>query len=198
MKSVVSLLTGGLVRMMRRLAGRGLVVGCCLLAFLGTACTPDDPPPPPPSTSAPTPTENAQEREERLAYETAEKSYREFRAEFYRVLQAGGAKSATSKMKATAAGPYLKEATEVVQAYKGISNRTSGALTISDVRGNGYTPHDLILRACEDSSGIAYFDAKGKLTGHGEIRVVELTLRDVDGKWKVWTGTGKKVFSCAE
>ena len=85
----------------RRWTGRGLVVGACLLAFLGTGCTPDDPPPAPPSTTAPspTPTENAQEREERLAYEAAEKSYREFRAEYYRVLGSGGAKSSTPAMK---------------------------------------------------------------------------------------------------
>jgi len=184
--------------MTRRVAGRWFVVCACLLTFLGSACSPADPPAPPPTSSAPTPTENAQEREERLAYEAAETSYREFRAEFYRVLGDGGSKSATASMKKTAAGPYLKEATEVVQAYRGLRNRTTGSLEISDVRGDGYAPADLILRACEDSSGVTYYNSKGKVTGRGELRVVELTIHDVDGSWKVWSGTGRKVGSCGE
>jgi hypothetical protein len=188
--------------MTHRLAGRGLVVGSCLLAFLGTACTPSDPPAPPPSSTAaavsPTPVENAQEREEREAYAAAETSYREFRAEYYKVLGRGGSKSATPRMKATAAGPYLKEATEVIQAYRGLHNKSKGSLAISQVRGNGYTPTDLILSACEDSSDISYFNSKGEFTGRGEPRSVELTLRRVGGAWRVWSGTGKKVSSCEQ
>ena len=184
--------------MTHRLKGRRLVVGACLLTFLAAGCTPAEPPAPPPSSSvAPTPTENAQEREERLAYEAAEKSYREFRAEYYRVLRDGGAKSATSTMKATAAGPYLKEATEVVQAYRGLGRRTAGSLKVAEVTRGGYSPDDLVLGACEDTVNVEYFDSKGKITGRGEIRVVELTARPVNGTWKVWSGTGKKVSSCA-
>ena len=186
--------------MARRWTGRGFVVGACLLTFLSAGCTPDAPPADPPSSSAPSPTpsENAQEREERLAYEAAEKSYREFRAEYYRVLSQGGSKSSTPAMKATAAGPYLREATEVVQAYRGLNRRAEGTLNITNVRGNGYAPADLVLTACEDSSGVAYFDKKGKTTGRGELRQVELTVREVSGRWKVWSGTGSEVTSCAE
>ncbi len=58
--------------------------GCALLA----GCTPADGTiPAPPATSAPasaTPPETAQQREERLAYEAAEKAYRTFRAEYAR------------------------------------------------------------------------------------------------------------------
>jgi hypothetical protein len=190
------------VAMARRLTRQGFVVGACLLTFLGTACTPSDPATPTPSSTAPvaspTPAENDQEREQRLAYEAAETSYREFRAEYYEVLGRGGSKSATSKMKATAGGPYLKEATEVVQAYRGLHNRSSGRLQISRVRGNGYTPTDLILSACEDSTKIAYLNSKGKVTGHGELRVVELTVRRVSGSWHIWSGSGKKVSACED
>lgn len=183
----------------RRCTARGFVVGACLLTFLSTGCTPDEPPPAPPSSSAPspTPTENAQEREQRLAYEAAEKSYREFRAEYYRILSMGGSTSSTPAMKATAAGPYLREATEVVQAYRGLKRRAKGSLRITNVRGNGYAPADLVLMACEDSSGVAYFDEKGKETGRGELRQVELTVREVGGRWKIWSGTGSEVTSCA-
>jgi hypothetical protein len=100
--------------MRHRFAGRGLLVGSCLLAFLGTACTPSDPPPTPPTTVASaTPTENAQEREERLAYQAAEASYREFRAEVERVYSRGGAAKPTAVMKATAGGQYLASYQEV-------------------------------------------------------------------------------------
>lgn len=179
-----------------RWMGRGLVVGSCLLAFLGTACTPSDPPPPPPSTSVPTPTENAQEQEERLAYEAAETSYREFRAEFYRVLGAGGAKSATTKMKATAAGPYLKYFTELAQAYEGEHVRSSGTEYTRYVRPQGYSSDSLILDVCEDSTAVKDFNQKGKQTGVGELRTARLEVRKVSGTWKVWDGTGKKVTSC--
>src|SRR3954452_24925151 len=113
--------------MARRVMGPSLVVGTCLLALLSSGCTPDTPPPAPPMSTSPTPIENAQDREERLAYEAAETSYREFRTEFYRVLRAGGAKTATPKMKAAAAGPYLKYFTSVVQAYKGEQTHSTGS-----------------------------------------------------------------------
>jgi hypothetical protein len=189
------------VAMARRLTTQGFVVGACLLTFLGTACTPSDPATPTPSSTAPvaspTPAENDQEREQRLAYEAAETSYREFRAEYYRVLQAGGAKTATPKMKATSAGPYLKEAVEVVQAYKGLRRRSTGSLRIVYLHGNGYSPSEVALTACEDSTGLKSFDSKGKLIGRGEFRRIDVSIRQVHGAWKVWSGTGEKVSSCA-
>jgi len=179
-----------------RWMGRGLVVGSCLLAFLGAACTPSDPPPPPPSSSVPTPSENAQEREERIAYEAAETSYREFRAEFYRVLRAGGAKSATAKMKATATGPYLKNFTEVAQAYRGQKSHSVGTETIGYVRPAGYDSKSLILDVCEDSRSVKDYSNSGKYQSSGEIRTARLEVRSVNGVWKVWDGDGKKVDSC--
>lgn len=179
-----------------RWMGRGLVVGSCLLAFLATACTPSDPPPAPPSTSAPSPTENAQEREERLAYEAAEKSYREFRAEFYQVLSKGGAKSATPKMKATAAGPYLKNFTEVAQAYRGQKSHSVGTETIGYVRRAGYESNSLLLDVCEDSREVKDYSNSGKYQTRGELRTARLEVRAINGVWKVWDGEGRKVSSC--
>lgn len=184
--------------MTRRTVGRGLVVGSCLLAFVGAACTPDEPPPAPPSTStpAPTPTENAQEREERLAYEAAEKSYREFRLEFYRLLRAGGAKAATPKMKATAGGPYLQNFTEVVKAYRGQKAHSTGRESIGYIHRIGFEPNSLILDVCEDSRKVRDYANSGRYQGSGEVRTARLEVRRVDGIWKVWDGDGKKVASC--
>ncbi len=188
--------------MRHRFAGRGLLVASCLLAFLGTACTPSDPPSPTPTgnvpsaSPTPTPTENAQEREERLAYAAAETSYREFRAEFYRVLRAGGSKSATPKMKATAAGPYLKYFTELAQAYKGERVHSTGTERTGYARPAGYSSNSLVLDVCEDSRAVKDFDRKGRKTGSGEIRTARLEVRKVGGAWKVWDGTGKKASSC--
>lgn len=179
-----------------RHAGRGFVLGVSLLALLGAGCTPDTTTPPPATSTSATPTESAQEREERVAYEAAEKSYREFRAEFYRVLRDGGAKSATSRMKATAAGPYLKEATEVVQAYNGLDSRSTGSLRIVSVKRMGYSKDELSLETCEDSTGLRSYDTKGKLVGRGEIRLITVEVRPVSGAWKVWSGSGKKVAEC--
>ena len=182
--------------MMRGMTGRGLLVGSCLLALLGTACTPATPPPAPPTTAAPTPTENAQEREQRLAYEAAETSYREFRAEFYRVLRAGGAKSATSKMEATAAGPYLKNFVDLIRAYREVGDHSVGTESIGYVRQAGYSANDVVLDVCEDSRQVRDYDNKGHYKGKGEVRAVEIQVRLIQGRWRVWDGDGKEVDSC--
>ncbi|GAA3563599.1 hypothetical protein GCM10022197_18960 [Microlunatus spumicola] len=182
--------------MTRKVAGRWFVVSACLATLLGSACTPADPPAPPATSSAPTPTENAQEREERLAYAAAETSYREFRAEFYRVLGAGGSKSATTKMKATAAGPYLKYFTELAQAYRGEGVHSTGTERTGYVRPEGYSADSLLLDVCEDSTSVRDFDRQGKQTGKGEIRTARVEVRKIDGVWRVWDGTGKKASSC--
>ena len=181
----------------RRWTGRGLLVGACLLAFLSAGCTPDEPTAPPSSSApTPTPTENAQEREERLAYEAAEKSYREFRAEFYRVLRAGGAKSATPVMKATAGGPYLKNFTDVAQAYRGQQSYSRGTERTGYVRRAGYESTALVLDVCEDSRNVKDYSKSGKYQGSGEVRLARLEVRKVGGDWKVWDGSGEKVISC--
>ncbi|WP_091183666.1 hypothetical protein [Microlunatus flavus] len=182
--------------MVRRRTRRGLVLGVSLLALVGFGCTRETTPPPPPVSTSATPTESAQEREERLAYEAAEKSYRDFRAEYRRALNAGGASSATSPMKAVAGGSYLQEATEVLQAYKGLQQHSSGAGKIVYVQRQGYSATSLVLMTCEDTRSVKIFDKAGKMIGRGEQRQAELEVRLEDGSWKVWSGRGRKVTSC--
>ena len=183
----------------RRRTGRRLLAGACLLTFLSAGCTPDDPPPPPPSTSvpSPTPTENAQEREERLAYEAAEKSYREFRAEYNRVLASGGASKPTKLMLENAGGPYLAELQSGSEAFRGLHHYTRGTEKIASIRPDGYSPDEVIMQICEDSRGVTTFDAKGRKLYGGDLRELSLVFRLKEGRWKAWTGTGMKVAECA-
>lgn len=185
--------------MARRVRGREFVAGACLLALLGAGCSPADPPAAPATTSAPTPTptENAQEREQRLAYEAAEKSYREFRAEVERVYAKGGSAKPTAVMKATADGPYLKSYQQVAEAYRDLKHRSKGPLDIVFVRQDGYSPTELVLEACEDLRGIVTYDNQGKKLYAGDVRKVDLTARRVSGTWKIWSGKGEKVSGCA-
>ena len=183
----------------RRRTGRGLLVGACLLVFLSAGCTPDDPPPAPPSTTVPppTPTENAQEREERLAYEAAEKSYREFRAEYNRVLATGGAARSTNKMLRNAGGPYLAELQAGAEAYRGLRRYARGNEVIVYLRPDGYSPNEVLMQICEDSRGVTTYDAKGKKLYTGDLRELSLVFRLKESRWKAWTGSGKKVADCA-
>ena len=93
-------------------AGRTLGVATLLCVLATAGCSPGSeapgPAPTPPSPVQTTPTESPQERQERLDYAAAEKAYRTFRAEYGRVLRAGGAKEPTKVMKATAGGRVLE------------------------------------------------------------------------------------------
>lgn len=182
----------------RRLTGRGLLVGCCLLTLLGSGCTPSEPPPSPPTSdvATPTPTENAQEREERLAYEAAETNYRAFRAEVERVYSKGGAAKPTAVMKATAGGQYLASYQEVSEAYLSLKHRSAGQLKIDYVNRGGFSPSELILDVCEDGRGVTTYDKNNRKLYSDEIRVLHLTAKPVAGTWKLWTGKGKEATSC--
>lgn len=182
--------------MARRLMGRSLVVATCLLALLGTGCTPDPPPPAPPTSTSPTPTENAQEREERLAYDAAETSYREFRGEVERVYSRGGATKPTEAMTATAGGSYLASYQQVSEAYHNLKHRSKGPLTIAYVRRSGYNPSELILDTCEDLRKVVTYDNKGRKLYSGDVRKLQLTARLVRGSWKIWSGKGRQVSMC--
>lgn len=183
--------------MARTQRGRVLVLGVSLLALVGFGCTPQTTPPPPPTPQASTtPAESPQEREERLAYEAAEKSYRDFRAEFNRLLIAGGASKASAQMTRTAGSTYLKENLEVIQAYRGLDYHQEGTEEIVFVRRNGYSPTSILLSTCEDARGVSILSRKGKLIAKGDARLIELDVKLKDKSWKVWSGTGKKVASC--
>jgi hypothetical protein len=182
------------------MAGVGRTVGVpallCVLALVG--CTPDPggPTPFPTPTATQTPSESAQERQERLDYAAAEKAYRTFRAEFNRLLRIGGRKHPTRTMTETAGGSYLKETAEVIQAYKGLGNHQAGAEKTAYVRRSGYSAQELELAVCEDTRSVRTLDLSGRIVGRGEIRAVKLTVRKTGSRWKLWSGSGRKVSSC--
>ena len=179
---------------MRRTVGAVALLGMLFAACTPEAVLPTAPPSPPVSQS---PTETAQERQERLDYAAAEKSYRTFRAEYNRVLRAGGAKEPTKVMKATAGGKYLEELMEIVHAAKGLGDHQEGNEKVIFVRPGGYSSTELSLEVCEDTRATRVVDAEGKELGRGELRTASLLVKSVDGHWKVWSGQGKKVNSCA-
>ncbi|WP_375425099.1 hypothetical protein [uncultured Friedmanniella sp.] len=175
----------------------GVLALVCALALTG--CTPDGPaePTPSPTPASQTPTETAQEKQERLDYAAAEKSYRIFRAEFNRVMRRGGASTPTSLMNRTAGGSYLKEFADIIEAYRGLKLHTVGSEAIVFVRPDGYSPSDIELEVCEDSRSIQEVDSSGKRTRAGEIRTASLQVKRTTTGWKVWSGQGRKVSECS-
>lgn len=172
-----------------------------LVGFVAAGCTPDAPSPPSSPTPPPTPSvsqipsETAQERQQRVDYEAAEKSYRAFRAEYNRVLRAGGATEPTALMKETAGGPYLNEFAQAIEAYKGLGSFDSGFEKIVYIRRNGYSPEAVVLQVCEDSRAIETFNKARESQGRGDILKITLEVRRGD-RWRVWSGAGGKVDSC--
>ena len=171
---------------------------CVLLA----ACTPANGtiPTPPPATSSPasaTPPETAQEREERLAYEAAEKAYRTFRAEYNRLYRAeGGSAKPTIVMKDNAAGPYLRSMLAFLKHKVDNDRHSDRGVRIAYVRPGGYSPKELILLVCEDGSRVKIFDTTGKQVSHGGVSKLTLYVRPIEGRWKVWNGDQEMVRAC--
>jgi hypothetical protein len=181
------------------MAGVGRTVGVpallCVLALVG--CTPDPggPTPFPTPTATQTPSESAQERQERLDYAAAERAYRTFRAEYGRVLRAGGAKEPTKVMKATAGGDYLNTFSDVIRGYRKLGSHATGKEKIVFVRPRGHEPRSLALDVCEDDRMVRTI-RRSRTAGHGDLRQVELQLRRTNEGWKIWSGKGEVVESC--
>lgn len=177
----------------------GAVALLCVLAV--AACTPGPPEPAPPMTPTPTPTvsrspsETPQERQERLDYAAAEKSYRTFRAEYNRVLRAGGAREPTKVIKTTAGGDYLATFTKVMRGYQELQSRDVGREKVMYVRGGGYQQRSLVLKVCEDSREVRTLRRSGK-DGRGEVRTATIEVRNTGNAWKLWSGSGRLVDSC--
>lgn len=133
----------------------------------------------------------------RLDYEAAEKVYRRFRAEYRRVLRAGGAKQATRVMKETAGNGYLKETEDVIKAaYAFGDHEEGGREKIVYVRYVGWKPQNVTLDVCEDDRSVKVLDKNGKSLGPGEFRAVTIQVRQSSAGWKLWSGNGKKVDLC--
>jgi len=176
----------------------GVAVTTLLCAVVLAACTPDPvvQPTPSPTPTVATPTETAAERQERLDYAAAEKAYRTFRAEYGRVLRAGGAKEPTKVMKETAGGDYLATFTEVIRNYKESGSQVKGIEKIRYVRTDGYGPRELSLEVCEDGTKTTTLLPSGE-SKVGEVRTANLQVKKLGAEWKIWAGTGMLVNSCA-
>lgn len=175
------------------------------MSALAAACTSPTPAPaeptPTPTQSSPaassTPPETQLERQTRLDFEAAEKAYRTFHSEYNKLAVAGGSDGATTTMKATAGGAYLKTMTEFLQARKREGWRSSNGVKVSYVRTGQHSVDRVILIVCEDGSDVKLLDKMGKEIRKGTIQRLTLTARPVEAQWKVVNGSNKAVESCA-
>ena len=172
--------------------------GCALLA----GCTPADgtipaPPPATPASASATPPETAQQREERLAYEAAEKAYRTFRAEYNRLHKSeGGSAKPTSVMQDNAAGPYLKSMLAFLKHKVDHERHSDRGVRIAYVHRGGFSPQELVLLACEDGSKVKILNRTGEQVSHGGVSKLTLYVRPIQGRWKVWNGDQEMVRAC--
>ena len=175
----------------------GAAVACCALA---AACTPE---PAPISTTSPTPTattatESQIERQMRLDYEVAEKAYRASTSEQDRLYRAGGATKASSTLKATATGSYLRITLHSLREVRESDwHAEGGTKIVGVVHDGGWKPGRLGLTSCEDNSTIRFFNQQGEdVTPKGERRYVQkLTVIKVAQRWKVSTAESTRVHS---
>lgn len=178
--------------------------GTMAVGLLLSSCTPSSPPstsPTPvvvPTSSKPTPTEEPREREERLAFEGAEKAYRTFINEYLRVTAKTRKPELTAKMRQNAGGPYLSAYKGFLKAQRELEVKSSGPSVIT-VERVGYATDRVLLTACEDGSKIKIVDRDGKTFKRGSAGTIELTVRLIDSHWVVWDGDNEKtVKSCTK
>jgi hypothetical protein len=174
------------------------------VSALLAGCTPADgtipaPPPATPASASATPPETAQQREERLAYEAAEKAYRTFRVEYDRISRKrGGSPKPTKAMIDNAAGPYLKTMKGFLNYKKTYRHHEDRPVRIAYVKHGGYSPDELILLVCEDGSKVKVFDDEDRQVSHGGTSKLSLRLRPVDHRWKIWDGDQTIVKTCSD
>jgi len=172
---------------------------CALLA----GCTPADgtipaPPPATPASTSATPPETAQQREERLAYEAAEKAYRTFAAEYARLQQQDeGTGGPTKIMTDNAAGPYLKAMRVFLRSKAEKGTHSDSAVRIAYILRGGYSADELILLVCQDGSDVKVLDRSNEVVGKGTVSKLNIYLRPISGRWKIWSAHQEVVKSCA-
>jgi len=190
-----------------------LTVGSCgtvlVLGLLVAGCTPDPGTTPSvtptPAVSSPTPspsptptqTENAQERQQRLDFEAAEKAYLTAFAESGRLAMAGGTRKPTKVLLANTGGFYLEVQLNDLQVLKRNGWRADRPSTTSVSAGGGWSTDELGLTACEDASQVRLLNSEGKVVGKDRpMRFVQtLTATKVKGVWKITDGDSKIVKS---
>lgn len=172
------------------------VVGAVLaLGGVTAGCTPDVPAPPPPTLTA-SPPETDLERQEREAFESAEHSYRAFRAEYGRVIRSGGSRRATPTMRRYATGEYLQAMVAFTSRYKEEEIRSKGQERIAFVRADKYQKTRLELTVCEDATQVRNYNRRGKFIGSGIAARADLQMRLMQGTWKIATADYTQVEQC--
>ena len=177
-------------RAVRRVAA--VVVGGLLLA----ACSPQPTPPPPAPAPVTTPVETQLERQQRLDFEAAEKSYRAFHSEYTRLSQSGGTRQPTAVMKLEAGGPYLQFMADYLAQTQAAGTRAKGVVNITYVRPGVYSPTALDLQICEDGSNVTNVNRQGEVISRGVAVRLRLDVHRVGNKWKVWDGDDEEVTTC--
>ncbi len=170
-----------------------------VVCALAAACTQPGPVTPTPSpTLSPvdtTPSETQLERQTRLDFQAAEKAYRAFQQEYDRVAAAGGTDRPTPAMSYNAAGPYLKTMTRFLTQNKNSGQSQRGSVRVAYVHRGAYSPEQLNLDVCEDGTKVETVAKDGSVI-RGVAVQLQLYVRRVDGRWKIWNGDDKKVQSC--
>lgn len=184
-----------------KLRSRAFQLGAALaLCSLAAACTqppkPQEPTPTPVPAST-SPSETQLERQTRLNFEAAEKAYKGFRGEYNRLILTGGADKPTSKMRETAAGPYLAAMTEFLAVRKKEGWRSSAPIKVVSIIDGSYSPAELVLNVCEDGSKSELLNKAGMKIRTGSIEKLTIYVRPVNGVWKIWDGQNEAVKSCA-
>lgn len=143
--------------------------------------------PPATATPNPTPPETSMEREMRLDKEAAVKAYLTAAKEADRLVMAGGATKPTKVLLATTGGEYLKTTMYGLRLFKEKGWRTDRPPTTAVFADGGWSPDNIGLTACEDSSKVKFLDKKGKeVFKDRDMRYVQtLTATKKNGVWKI-------------
>jgi hypothetical protein len=158
------------------------------LVLLGGCTKEPDPLPSRSPMYLPTPPETSLDRQQRLDFEAAEKSYRTFMAEKNRLSRAGGTNQATAVMKSTAGGPYLAFYIAALHQQKAQKVTYTVGTKIGYVRHGPYSTEQLTLEVCEDGTQNKVLDKNGKQVDEGRVLARSLYARHVNGTWKMWDG----------
>jgi len=195
---------------LRRFSVRGLVM-VLAAGLLVSGCNPDPGPTPsgsptaapsvsPSAIPSPTPTENAQEREQREAFEAAEKAYRSNFAEVGRLATKGGADMPSAIMKRTSTGSYLDLQMQSLKYLASEKAKASEGGVLAWVRKDAFSPERVTLTSCEDYSSVRLITRSGETVApenSGErIAAQTLTVVEVSGDWKVSAVESQPVTKC--
>lgn len=160
----------------------GVLSGCEFLVQHIPAPTPGPVP-----TATSTSTESQQERTMRLDKEAAEKAYNVAAAEADRLAMAGGASKPTKVLTDNTSGFYLKVQMDGLKMLKSHGWRADRAAVSSVTANGGWSPTEIGLTACEDSSRMKLLDTSGHEVNKNRPRmfVQTLTAKKIDGRWKI-------------